>query len=169
MFLQCSDPQCATRLELHERALACPRCGELLEIVVEPKPDSEALKRLWRVRRTSNDPRDLSGVWRFREFLPNTYGTAVVTLGEGNTPLVRGQRTAQWAGVRNVHFKHLGWNPTLSFKDHGMTVGVTEAKHVGARAVGCASTGNTAASMAAYAARAGIAARVYLPAGMVSL
>jgi threonine synthase len=168
MFLQCSDAQCATRLELHQRALACPRCGELLEIVVECHADPEALKRLWRVRRTSNDPRDLSGVWRFREFLPDTYGE-VVTMGEGNTPLVQGHRTAAWAGVRNVRFKHLGWNPTLSFKDHGMTVGVTEAKHIGAKAVGCASTGNTAASMAAYAARAGITARVYLPAGMVSL
>jgi len=170
MYLRCSDRQCAAVLDLHARALACPRCGDLLEIVVEPKADPGAMKKLWRQRRTSNDPRDLSGVWRFREFLPDMYGAdGVVTMAEGNTPLVRGQRTAQWAGVRNIRFKHLGWNPTLSFKDLGMTVGVTEAKYAGAKVVACASTGNTAAAMAAYAARAGITARVYLPAGMVSL
>jgi threonine synthase len=75
---------------------------------------------------------------------------------------------AQWAGLRHLWFKHLGWNPTGCFKDLGMTVGITEAKFVGAKAVGCASTGNTAASLAAYAARAGLRARVYLPTGQVS-
>ena len=89
-------------------------------------------------------------------------------MAEGNTPLVRGQRAAEWAGVRHLSFKHLGWNPTGCFKDLGMTVGVTEARFVGAKAVGCASTGNTAASLAAYAARAGLTAKVYLPAGQVS-
>ncbi|MFB3917839.1 MAG: threonine synthase [Terriglobales bacterium] len=170
MHLRCSNRSCAAVQELHARALACPRCGDLLEVVVEHHADPGALKRLWRQRRTSNDPRDLSGVWRFREFLPDTYGPdGIVTMGEGNTRLVRGQRTAEWAGARNIQFKHLGWNPTLSFKDLGMTAGVTEAKYQGAKVVACASTGNTAASMAAYAARAGMTARVYLPAGMVSL
>ncbi|MGH9583369.1 MAG: threonine synthase, partial [Bryobacteraceae bacterium] len=82
--------------------------------------------------------------------------------------LVRGDKAASWAGVRNLWFKHLGWNPTGCFKDLGMTVGITEAKHVGAKTVACASTGNTAASLAAYAARAGMVCRVYLPAGQVS-
>jgi threonine synthase len=89
-------------------------------------------------------------------------------MGEGNNPLVEGRKTARWAGLRNLRFKHLGWNPTACFKDLGMTVGVTEAVFVGAKVVGCASTGNTSGSLAAYAARAGLRAKVYLPAGQVS-
>jgi threonine synthase len=100
--------------------------------------------------------------------LPEYPADAVVTLGEGNTALVRGSRTAQWVGMRTLWFKHLGWNPTASFKDLGMTVGMTEAKFIGAKAVGCASTGNTSASLAAYAARAGLISKVFLPAGQTS-
>ncbi len=113
------------------------------------------------------DERDASGVWRFREFLP-AYDTEIVTMGEGNIPLVRGSEAAKWAGVRDLRFKHLGWNPTGSFKDLGMTAGMTEAKFTGATTVACASTGNTAAALAAYAARGGMKARVYLPAGQAS-
>ncbi|MFB3815630.1 MAG: threonine synthase [Terriglobales bacterium] len=166
MHLRCI--QCAATCDLHQRVLACTRCGDLLEAVAEVRQPPDKLKRLWRERRMSNDARDLSGVWRFREFLPDGYDR-VITMAEGNTPLLRAQRSADWGGLRNLRFKHLGWNPTLSFKDLGMTVGVTEAVRQGAKAVACASTGNTAASMAAYAARAGITARVYLPAGHVSL
>jgi threonine synthase len=166
MHLRCIN--CAATRELHERVLACPVCGDLLEIVVDVKQSPEQLKQTWRERRMSNDPRDRSGVWRFREFLPNDYDQ-VVTIAEGNTPLVRGQRSADWAGLKDIQFKHLGWNPTGCFKDLGMTVGVTEARRASAKIVACASTGNTAASMAAYAARAGMTARVYLPAGMVSM
>jgi threonine synthase len=170
MHLRCSVRECGATLELHDRALACPRCGDLLELVVDRKlPDASALKKIWLERRACYDPRDTSGVWRFREFLPNCYSdSGIVTISEGNVPLVRGHKTAQWAGVRNLWFKHLGWNPTACFKDLGMTVGITEAKFVGAKTVACASTGNTAASLAAYAARAGLTARVYLPAGQVS-
>jgi threonine synthase len=168
--LRCSVSHCGTTLDLHDRALACPKCGNLLEVAIEaPKVDVRELKRLWLERRTSNDARDVSGVWRFREFLPDGYGPGgVVTLGEGNVPLVRGQKTAAWSGLNRIWFKHLGWNPTGSFKDLGMTAGMTEAKFTGATAVACASTGNTAASLAAYAARAGVAGRVYLPAGQAS-
>jgi len=168
--LRCSVSHCETTLDLHDRALACPKCGNLLEVAIEaPKTGVPELKRLWLDRRTSNDARDASGVWRFREFLPDGYGPAgIVTLGEGNVPLVRGQKTAAWAGLNRLWFKHLGWNPTGSFKDLGMTAGMTEAKFAGATAVACASTGNTAASLAAYAARAGMAGRVYLPAGQAS-
>jgi threonine synthase len=168
--LQCSVESCRTTLDLHERALSCPSCGDLLEVVIEyPAIAPPDLKQRWLARRTSYQAQDASGVWRFREFLPTCYSPAnIVTLLEGNVPLVSGHKSAQWAGVKNVRFKHLGWNPTGSFKDLGMTAGMTEAKFVGAAAVACASTGNTAASMAAYAARAGIAARVYLPAGQAS-
>ncbi len=173
MHLRCSAPECRSTLELHDHALACPVCGELLEVVIEQSNenlrDTSGLKKLWLERRVSNDPLDTSGVWRFREFLPEGYAHSdIVTISEGNTPLVRAQKSAKWASVRNLWFKHLGWNPTGCFKDLGMTVGITEAKFVGAKSVACASTGNTAASLAAYAARAGLEARVYLPAGQVS-
>lgn len=170
MHLRCSINHCDATLDLHDRALACPKCGELLEVVVDPgRVDSADLKRIWLNRRTSYDPRDASGVWRFREFLPDVYGPeGVVTLNEGNVPLLRGQKTAEWVGLKDLRFKHLGFNPTGSFKDLGMTAGMTEAKFVGAKAVACASTGNTAASLAAYAARAGVVGRVYLPAGQAS-
>lgn len=168
-FLRCSAEDCGTTFELHDRSLVCPRCGDLLEVAIEPRYFGTCdLKKLWTDRRTCQDPRDGSGVWRFREFLPDYPADAVVTMAEGNVPLLRGHQTAAWAGVRELWFKHLGWNPTGSFKDLGMTAGITEAKFVGARTVACASTGNTAASLAAYAARAGMSARVYLPAGQAS-
>ncbi len=168
MHLRCSNTECAATLDLHDRALSCPVCAELLEVVIDPPTLSPAeLRRVWLERRCSYDPRDLSGVWRFREFLPDGY-SEIVTMGEGNCPLIKGKKTAQWAGLGNLRFKHLGWNPTACFKDLGMTVGVTEALFVGAKAVGCASTGNTSGSLAAYAARAGLHAKVYLPAGYVS-
>ena len=168
MHLRCTNTECAATFEPHERLLSCRTCGELLEVVVEaPSAVPEDLKREWLQRKCSYDPRDISGVWRFREFLPGGY-SEIVTLGEGNNPLVDGRKSAEWADLRNLRFKHLGWNPTACFKDLGMTVGVTEAALVGAKVVGCASTGNTAASLAAYAARAGLAAKVYLPAGQVS-
>ncbi len=168
MYLRCNNSSCHATFDLHDQNMSCSRCGDLLEVVIAGNlPDPTDLKSTWLQRRTSFAPRDVSGVWRFREFLPDCYHD-VVTLGEGNTSLVQGKRTAEWAGVGDLRFKHLGWNPTGCFKDLGMTVGISEAKFVGARAVGCASTGNTAASLAAYAARAGLAAKVYLPAGKVS-
>jgi threonine synthase len=168
--LRCIDKECARTFDLHERVLKCPDCGDLLEAVIEPPSETPAvLKERWLDRRRSYNPVDASGVWRFREFLPESYDeSSVVTLGEGNVPVVRGERTAAFAGVKNLWFKHLGWNPTGSFKDLGMTAGMTEAKFTGAKVVACASTGNTAASLAAYAARAGLTGRVYLPAGQAS-
>jgi threonine synthase len=154
---------------LNDRRLACPKCGDLLELVASPSLDPESLKRLWLSRRMSYKPIDNSGVWRFREVLPNWYGDDVVTLSEGNIPIVKGRKTAQWVGLKDLSFKHLGWNPTGCFKDLGMTTGMTQARYAGAKAVGCASTGNTSASMAAYASRAGLTAKVYLPEGKVSL
>ena len=168
MRLRCSE--CHHDLELHARHLECPRCGELLELVSDtPAADPRDLKRLWSERRSSNDPRDLSGVWRFREFLPEYPAESIVTMGEGNTPIIQGNRSAEYAGLRNLWFKHLGWNPTGCFKDLGMTTGVTEAKFVGAKVIACASTGNTSGSLAAYGSRAGLRSRVFLPAGKISV
>jgi threonine synthase len=168
MRLRCSE--CHYELYFHDQRLSCPQCGELLELIPETSRwDPDELKRVWLRRRISSDPRDQSGVWRFREFLPDYPASAVVTMGEGNTPLVHGNRTAEYAGLRNLSFKHLGWNPTACFKDLGMTVGVTQAKAAGAAAVACASTGNTSGSLAAYGAQAGLKVRVYLPAGKISV
>ena len=116
MYLRCSDERCATKLELHERALACPRCSGLLEVAAGPLMFSpQVLKDLWWNRRCSRDPRDRSGVWRFREFLPEYAPREIVTMGEGNVPLVPGIKSADWAGLSDIRFKHLGWNPTACF------------------------------------------------------
>jgi threonine synthase len=171
MHLRCNNPKCAHVLDLHERAVACPRCADLLEVVIPaPTVAPAALKKMWLERRMSNASADRSGVWRFRDLLPGPYDDAsLVTLWEGNTPLVHGLKTGRAVGLDRLFFKHLGWNPTGCFKDLGMTVGMTEAKHVGAKIVACASTGNTSASLAAYASRAELAAQVYLPSGKISL
>lgn len=103
----------------------------------------------------------------YRDRLPVTGDTPVVTLGEGGTPLVPGPALSEELG-REVFYKYEGANPTGSFKDRGMTLAVSKAVESGARAVACASTGNTSASAAAYAARAGIECIVVLPAGKVA-
>jgi threonine synthase len=105
---------------------------------------------------------------RYREFLPITDRTPLLTLNEGNTPLVAAPRLAAALGVRELHLKFEGSNPTGSFKDRGMTVAVSAAKAEGAEAVLCASTGNTAASAAAYAARAGLRGAVIVPEGKIA-
>jgi threonine synthase len=105
---------------------------------------------------------------RFVSDLPVTASTPALTLGEGGTPLLDVPRLAAWVGVESLHLKFEGANPTGSFKDRGMVVAVAKAMESGARAVMCASTGNTAASAAAYAAAAGIQAVVLLPEGAVA-
>ena len=156
----------------------CKHCGELQEVVytgLEPgapgasRPDPAHLKSLWRERKGSTRPEDRSGVWRFREMLPILADTAgAVTLAEGNTPLYELPRCARSAGVQHLLAKHLGMNPTGSFKDTGMTAALSVAQQAGFRWVGCASTGNTSASMAAYAARAGMRALVLIPEGKIA-
>lgn len=105
----------------------------------------------------------------YREFLPTAAGAPVITLLEGNTPLVSAPRICAQAGVAQVFLKVEGANPTGSFKDRGMTMAVSKAVENGAHAVICASTGNTSASAAAYAARAGLICAVVLPAGQIAL
>jgi threonine synthase len=133
----------------------------------ERLPDQgERLRRLFRGRIGGNGP-DRSGVWRFRE-LVQPDATDPVTYPEGNTPLLERAAVRHWSGCDGLLLKHEGMNPTGSFKDRGMTVGITEARRLGATAVACASTGNTAASMAAYASQAGIPALVLVPAGQIA-
>jgi threonine synthase len=106
-------------------------------------------------------------VWRYRDLLPVSARNAV-TLGEGGTGLPKSMRIAGEIGLGEVYFKNEGQNPTGSFKDRGMTVAITTAVEMGAKEVVCASTGNTSASMAAYAARAGLRAIVLIPRGKIA-
>src|ERR1700722_11092461 len=151
----------------------CVKCGDLLEITYperkEEKPVAEHLKSIWRERRLSSNPIDLSGVWRFRDLLPALGNDQqAITLREGNTPLYDLPQCARIAGIPRLLAKHQGMNPTGSFKDTGMTVAATFARRAGFRWVACASTGNTSASMAAYAARGGLRGLVLVPEGKIS-
>lgn len=106
----------------------------------------------------------------YRKFLPVTEKTPVVTLGEGHTPLIHARRLARAINPRiELYLKFEGANPTGSFKDRGMTLAISKALESQARAVICASTGNTSASAAAYGARAGLAVYVLIPAGKIAL
>ncbi|HZS46981.1 MAG TPA: threonine synthase [Blastocatellia bacterium] len=169
--LRCIEPSCSHGYDINEKIYTCPACNGLLDVAYCFNDlDPEEIKDVWRLRRLSNAPIDASGVWRYRELIPfvSDY-SQVVTLKEGNTPLFDGPRSASYAGLRNLTFKHQGMNPTGSFKDNGMTTGATQARVLQARTVACASTGNTSASMAAYAAAAGITAAVFVPGGQIAL
>jgi threonine synthase len=155
----------------------CVECGELFEVEYpgwgkregHDRPNPGALKWLWRERRCSSEPVDRSGVWRFRELLPilESFGN-VVTLREGNTPLYHLKRASRALGIDQLYAKHQGMNPTGSFKDTGMTAAMSVAKERGFEWVACASTGNTSAAMAAYAARAGLRSLVLIPEGKIA-
>jgi len=107
---------------------------------------------------------------RYRRFLPVTATTPIVSLGEGNTPLVRAPRLAEAIAPKlDLYLKFEGANPTGSFKDRGMTLAISKAVEEGARAVICASTGNTSASAAAYGGRAGLQVFVLIPEGKIAL
>jgi threonine synthase len=166
----CLMPGCGGVFGLNERVYVCPRCGGPLEIECKPPEGTSAadLREKWENRATSQEPRDRSGVWRYRELLPFEESAKFITLFEGNTPIYDAPRSAQYAGLANLRLKHQGCNPTGSFKDTGMTTAVTQAAALGARTVVCASTGNTAASLAAYAARAGLQAAILLPRGQIT-
>ena len=169
-FIQrCIAADCQTEYKIDERLYVCSRCGGLLDVVSQNTVgDVGSLRELWRERKSSLDVRDRSGVWRFREFLPFAEDAEVVSLGEGNTPLYDAPRSADYCRLSHLKLKHQGCNPTGSFKDTGMTVAVTQARALGARFVACASTGNTAASLAAYAARAELPCAIIVPGGQVS-
>ena len=169
-LLKCMD--CGREYALDERITACHACGGLLDVAHDLDALRPAISReLFDRRLASWDPLDRSGVWRYRELVrPGVSAAQAVTRGEGNTTLYpAGPKLASYAGVAQLQLKHEGENPTGSFKDRGMTGGVTQARVVGARSVICASTGNTSASMASYAAIAGLQALVFFPAGYVAL
>ena len=167
---RCIDSACGATYGLRERIYVCPRCGGTLEILchLDASGDPAAMRQRWAARAASRDPRDVSGVWRYREMLPFDEPIPFVTLFEGNTPLYHGPRSSQYCGLDDLRLKHQGCNPTGSFKDTGMTTAITQAVVLGARTAVCASTGNTSASLAAYAGRAGLQSAVLLPRGQIS-
>ena len=159
----------------------CPDCGDLYEVeypawsdsVSSPTkrnlPNPSALRWLWKERRSSNELKDQSGVWRFRDLLPILCDEAnIVSLREGNTPLYELPHSSASVGVEKLYAKHQGMNPTGSFKDAGMTTALSVAHERGFEWVACASTGNTSAAMAAYAARAGMRSLVLIPEGKIA-
>ncbi|MCX7605296.1 MAG: threonine synthase [Bryobacteraceae bacterium] len=166
--LLCIGPECGARFPIGEVIYTCPRCQSLLEVSAPAPLDVEAARRAWRERRLSDAPEDRSGVWRFRELLPFDDMRHIVTLAEGNTALLEAPRAARYAGLDALLFKHQGFNPTGSFKDNGMTVGASQALRLGMKTVACVSTGNTSASMAAYASAAGLLPVIFLPHGNIS-
>lgn len=144
----------------------CPECGGLLDA------DIDMNRRLTPV--AFDAPKGSigakSGVWRYHPLLPAIAEEHIVSRHEGNTPLYWNVRVTDYAGLQNgrMGVKHEGHNPTGSFKDRGMTVAVSHANAIGARVIACASTGNTSASLASYAATAGIPAMVLIPDGKIS-
>jgi threonine synthase len=169
--LACFEAPCRARFAITEVLYNCPRCGGLLEAVYDPPAQTPAeLRALWRNRRLSNAPLDQSGVWRFRETIPFLDDHAsVLTLREGNTPLLDAPRAARYGGLDRLVFKHQGFNPTGSFKDNGMTCGVAQAVRLKRRRVACVSTGNTSASMAAYSSAAGLDPVIFIPHGNIAV
>lgn len=170
---------CGTRIQGPEARpdFRCAQCGDLFEVEYAgwghrqgpDRPNPGALKWLWRERRCSSEALDQSGVWRYRELLPilDNFGNAI-SLHEGNTPLYRLTRAAKSLGIDQLFAKHQGMNPTGSFKDTGMTAALSVARERGFEWVACASTGNTSAAMAAYAARAGMRSLVLIPEGKIA-
>ena len=169
-FLQrCINPTCGATFDIGQRLYVCATCGGLLDIDrAEYILNAETLRSTWRDRKLSNAVADRSGVWRFRELLPFDADVEVVSLVEGNTPLYDAPRSASFCKIDSLKLKHQGANPTGSFKDTGMTSAVTQAVVLGSRTVVCASTGNTAASLAAYAARADLVCAILVPEGQIS-
>lgn len=161
--------KCSLGFPLNEPRYRCP-CGGLLD-VLQPLTELRrtVTRELFDARLAGRSRLDRSGVWRFRELLGDYTDDEIVSKPEGRGNLYEDDRLTDWAGIARLRFKHEGENPTGSFKDRGMTVGMTQARRAGARTVACASSGNTSASLAAYAATAGLAALAFIPEGKVSL
>ena len=166
--LQCV--KCDKKYPGLDRRYRC-ECGGTLD-VIHNLDEFQLSTELFDERRNSNEPMNRSGVWRFRELIlpleEDVLSQCVVTRGEGNTHLYNASRLGEDIGLPNLWLKHEGENPTGSFKDRGMTSGITMARYLGMTQVACASTGNTSASMASYAARCGMGAIVFIPEGKIA-
>src|SRR5262249_8360943 len=150
---------CGKVQQTADRMFRCTQCSELVEVVYPawasaPAGFAPRLREIWQERRGSTLSANTSGGWRFRELLPPLSRQHLVTMCEGNTPLIRLKKSARALHLQNLFAKHQGMNPTGSFKDTGISAAISMAKAEGFSWVCCASTGNTSASVAAYAARA---------------
>ncbi len=146
---------CGAKYDLDEIIYTCSECGSILEVLCEP----DVSKDIFDCRKST--------MWKYKEFMP-VDPAKIVTLEEGGTPFCKCDKLGEELGIE-LYVKVEGSNPTGSFKDRGMSVGITKAIELGVDTVGCASTGNTSASLAAYAARAGLRCIVLLPSGKVAL
>jgi len=153
--LQCFE--CQAVVPAHEAGFRCKTCGGLLEAKFDLAGKRDPG---WNSRQPS--------VWKYRELLPIEKEKSIVSLAEGGTGLHHCKRLGRKLGLKNLFVKNEGENPTGSFKDRGMTVAISKAKELGKKKVLCASTGNTAASLAAYSARAGMECIVLIPKGKVA-
>jgi threonine synthase len=166
-WLQCIG--CAERFDPLEVRYDCSACGDLISLERTKGWASSLTPADFDARLSSRAGVDRSGVWRFREAVMRVPDDEIVTHPEGGTNLYRRDALSRYGDVEALWFKHEGENPTGSFKDRGMTVAATQAKRLGATAVACASTGNTSASLAAYAAQAGMRGVVFIPSGKISM
>ena len=146
---------CGAKYSLEEIIYTCKDCGSVLEIMCKP----DVSRDIFNCRKST--------MWKYKEFMP-VDESRIVSLQEGGTPFIKCNKLGDQLGVK-LYVKVEGSNPTGSFKDRGMSVGITKALELGVDTVGCASTGNTSASLAAYAARAGLRCIVILPSGKVAL
>lgn len=168
-ILQCMD--CNLQYPIDQLIYNCEHCGGLLDV----QHDTDYLKKklrheLFDSRLGSLNAPYHSGVWRYKELVyPDLPDKHIVSRPEGNTNLYPSRKLAEWAGVQKLYLKHEGENPTGSFKDRGMTGGVTQAMVLGMGRVACASTGNTSASLAAYAAWAGLEGIVFFQNKQIAL
>ena len=158
-FQACISPACGKTFELHQVLTGCPDCGNLLDIRYDwdrfqvPEKLSD-FPQLW----DRSIPQRRSGVWKFHEMLPFAQLQSCLTVGEGQTILQQADGLAKHIGVQpgNLHLQYEGLNPSGSFKDNGMTAALSHASVLGVKMVACASTGNTSASLAMYAAATGL-------------
>ncbi len=153
-FQQCISPACGATCGLDEVRVACPKCGNLLDVKydwdrLEPPASLSAFEEKW-LRRA--DPHCFSGVWRFHDLLPFAPVEQCVTVGEGQTLLLPSDSVAEFVGMKpgRLMLEYEGMNPSGSFKDNGMSAAFTHARMTGADRAACASTGNTSASLALY-------------------
>jgi threonine synthase len=153
MLIRCIS--CGAEYDLDDVIYTCSKCDSILEVLIDP----QVSKDIFKCRKST--------MWKYKEFMP-VDESKIISLDEGGTPFIKCDRLGEELGV-NLHVKVEGSNPTGSFKDRGMSVGITKALELGVDTVGCASTGNTSASLAAYAARAGLKCIVLLPSGKVAL
>jgi threonine synthase len=171
-YQKCINPNCGAEYDCGQAIFKCPRCGELLDVrynwdrIEVPKKLSDFARR-WGSR---NNRLDFSGVWRFRELLNFCEDKFRVTIGEGQTILQQNDEVAKYVDMRPgcLYLQYEGLNPSGSFKDNGMAAAFSYAMMIGAKSCACASTGNTSASVALYAASSGLKCTVFVGSGRIA-